>query len=169
MSNKAFVASCSEGGRHHELARLAGTWEGRSRVWFEADKLADDSPIRGTIRVALGGRFVIHEYKTAFGGEPQQGIAIHGYHLDRRRYETAWVDSFHTGTSIMQSNGEPDGTTHRVLGHYGEPAGGPEWAWRTELDHPDEEHLTITAWNVAPDGSESKAVEIAYTRRRELE
>ncbi len=168
MTQESFETSRNHGGRHYALARLAGTWQGRSRVWLEPDKLADESNIFGTIRVVLGGRFVIHEYRTEFGGESQQGIAIIGYHLDRQRFESAWIDSFHTGTSIMMSAGVDGGASTAVLGHYGDGKGGPDWGWRTTLDHVDEDHLLITAWNITPEGDEAKALEVSYARRREI-
>lgn len=61
MGRKEFEASLSDG-VHAQLARMAGQWEGRFRLWFEPGKLADESVQRGSIRVLLGGRVLLHEY-----------------------------------------------------------------------------------------------------------
>lgn len=154
------------GGAHHRLTQLVGAWAGTARTWFEPDVLADASPIAGTIRSVLDGRFVIHEYRSSLQGKPLAGMAIHGYHIDLDRYETAWIDSFHNGTAIMLSLGEraSDNAPLSVLGHYSVP-GSETWGWRTAIEMPDPDHLVITHYNIIPGGPEARAVEIQYTRQ----
>lgn len=171
MGNQEFKASLAEGGAHHRLARMAGEWEGVFKLWFEADKLACESPQRGTIRVVLGGRFLLHEYQSRFGDDPIEGLAIYGCHLDDGRYESAWVESFGTGTSIMFSTapfstGPASDPRFEVLGDYGDGQGGPRWGWRTRIEQPDDETLLITMTNISPEGDAVKAVEIRYRRVR---
>ena len=105
MGKQAFEASLAEG-RHRQLAQMAGDWEGSFRLWFTPDALAGEAPQRGRIRSAMGGRFLIHEYETRFNDDPIEGVVIYGYHLDDGNWESAWVESFGTGTSIMFMKGE---------------------------------------------------------------
>jgi hypothetical protein len=158
--------SLARGGVHHRLAQLAGTWAGTARTWFEPDKLAETAPIAGSIQSLLDGRFMIHHYRSSLHGKPITGMAIHGYHIDFDRYETAWIDSFHTGTSILFSVGERRGNDGpmSVLGHYSVPGGEP-WGWRTAIEMPDPDHLVITHYNIMPGCDEARAVEIQYTRQ----
>lgn len=166
MGNQDLANSLAIGGRHRALQVLVGEWEGVARVWFEPDKLADEAPIRGTIRAVLDGRFVVHEYVTTFFGAPNEGLAIVGWHIDAQRCEMAWIDTGHSGTALMFSTGARDAAGMSALGHYGGHDGGPAWGWRTEIAQPDDDHLTITAWNITPEGVEAKATEIVYARRR---
>jgi hypothetical protein len=110
MANEKFETSLKEGA-HARLAGMAGDWRGTTRTWFEAGKLGNESEIRGSIRVVLGGRFLLHEYECIFQGKPEQGIALYGYHLDESMFEAAWIDDFHTGTAIQfaQSHGHGQG------------------------------------------------------------
>lgn len=149
---------------------MAGKWDGTFKLWFAADQLACESPQRGSIRSILGGRFLLHEYESSFDGDPISGVAIYGYHLDEDAYESAWVESFATGTSIMFSSGIPStgpggDPRYAVLGNYGDGQGGPRWGWRTELEQPDADTLIITMTNITPDGVAVKAVETRYARR----
>lgn len=164
MSKEAFERSAAPGGMHHRLAAMAGDWEGRFRLWFEADKLADDSVQRGSIRLVGGGRFLLHEYEGSFGGEPFEGVALWAYHLDDNAFECAWGESFGTGTSIMFSTGPVQDGRLRALGSYGAGPGAPRWGWRTELSQPDAEHLDIRMFNISPAGDEVLAVEVNYRR-----
>lgn len=163
MGNKALKASLATG-HHADLAALVGGWSGRVKVWFEADQLASDGVVRGRIRTVLGGRFVIHEYEAQCMDETEHGVAIHGYHLERECYESAWIDSFHTGTQIMISHGIPRAILHGVTGSYGGEIDGEAWGWRTEIDLKSADHLMIQMFNITPKGEEALAVEFDYRR-----
>lgn len=167
-------AACSTAGGtlldipHRLLARMVGEWEGVYRLWFERDMLASESTQRGCLRSVLGGRFLLHEYTWDFDGRGYAGLALLGHHLDERRWECAWVDSFHTGTSILSSRAaQPDGPAYfAVLGDYGDGRHppGPRWGWRTEIEQPDDDRLVIVMTNISPAGEEAKAVEVDYRR-----
>jgi len=154
-------------GPHSLLAKAVGNWEGTVRTWFEADELADTSPVTGTIRPVLGGRFVLHEYTGTLMGDVMEGISLHGYALGEEQFETAWIDSCHNGTRIMLSrqDRDPTGAVASVLGSY-PVADAPDWGWRTEIDVsgcPDE--LAIRHFNVTPTGEEAIGVEFRYRSR----
>jgi hypothetical protein len=154
----------TSGSPHHFLTQLAGSWRGTSKIWFEPDTLADDSPVVGTIQLILDGRFALYLYQGSIQGEPQHGMFTFGYNTMLDRYEASWVDSFHNNTAIMFCTGSATASGFQVLGSYPDPNGGPDWGWRTEVDLVDEDHLLLTAHNIIPDGDEAKATEARLTR-----
>ncbi|HEY0677895.1 MAG TPA: DUF1579 domain-containing protein [Chitinophagaceae bacterium] len=164
MSSDKFETSRLSG-VHSQLSRMAGEWEGITRTFFEEGVVADESPMSGTIKPIMDGRFMLHEYKGSFGGKPFSGIAIYGYHLEHQKFQCAWVDSFHTGTSIFFSESNTTDKLFTVLGSYGEPGGTP-WGWRTEIEMPNSEELFITAYNITPDGINAGGVETRYSRKK---
>jgi hypothetical protein len=154
----------SSGSPHHFLARLAGGWAGTSKLWLEPDTLTDEAAIAGSIQIILDGRFALFLYQSSIEGEPQHGMFTFGYNTLLDRYEASWVDSFHNNTAIMFCTGNATKNGFFVLGHYPNPTGGPDWDWRTEVALVDEDHLTITAYNISPEGGEAKATEAILTR-----
>jgi len=153
-------------GAHLRLSLLEGSWEGTTKTWFDPEKLEDESPISGTMRLILEGRFILHEYKTSFGGKPITGMALYGFNLDLQKFQCAWIDSFHNNSAIMFSEGKKGDPEMRVLGGYAyiTPEVEQHWGWRTHIEMVGDNQLLIAAFNITPEGQESRATETVYRK-----
>jgi len=159
MSQK-FEASLKDG-MHHFLKSLEGSYKGVTKVWFEPGVVGDEATCTGTLRSILGDRFLMHEYSGSMQGNPLEGIAIYGCSLGDGKLQTAWVDSFHNGTAIMFSDNNSTDKPYSVMGYYGQE---PRWGWRTQIDRDEKGKVIITMFNIAPGGTEEKAVETIYEK-----
>ncbi|HRI04603.1 MAG TPA: DUF1579 domain-containing protein [Pyrinomonadaceae bacterium] len=157
-------AESLENGPHANLAMFAGEWTGTTKTWFEPDVVADESPMTGTIKVILGGRFLLHEYSGSLQGKPFDGLAIFGFDIATNKFQMAWVDSFHMSTGIMFSEGDA-GDKFSAFGTYFTGPDTPRWGWRTEIEQIDDDNIVITAYNVEPDSADQIATETRYTRK----
>lgn len=147
-----------------KLEKLVGKWKGTCKTWFEPGKLADESPIEGEFRLILNGKFIRHSYTGAIMQKARSGEETIVRNSITENFEVVWFDSFHMNYAIMVSSGKETEKGFSVKGEYDTGKSTPRWGWQTDYEFSSDDKLTITAYNISPEGESSKATETVYER-----
>lgn len=156
------------GEAHKRMAETAGTWDAACQFWMAPN--TPPMPTQGKMvsKPEFGGRFIVGEFSSSFGGEPFTGRATWGYNNVEKRYESTWIDSEGSGISFMTGNVSADGKTFTSTGEssFNKPGGSKVKSQVREVVRiisPDK-HVMEMFRN---DGSgEWKVMEITYTRAK---
>jgi hypothetical protein len=111
------------------------------------------SEIDATTARVLDGKTVQIDYRSHVGEHRSDGRMILGNDIATNRLCLTWVDTFHTGSNVMNFAADESGALH------GAYAGGDEvWRWRIVIHVGDE--LRIEHVNITPAGEEARAIEV---------
>lgn len=131
------------------------------------NNIAEESQSSMTVTPLLGGKFVRLDYTWAYQGAPQEGSLLVGFNPKSGEVTAHWIDGWHNGTRVMPCTGtSADGSSISVAGSYPAPPG-PDWGWKTVIE-PGENSLAVTMYNVWPEGKEELAVEMKYSRAKDM-
>lgn len=149
------------------LENLVGRWRGINRLhttWIP------DNPVRETnstavVELTARGRFLKIEYDWTFEEAAQEGLILVGDEKDSDSIKSFWIDSWHLSDKFMVSEGirKKNGAVS-MKGFYTVPEH-PDWGWRTVIKPERENSFKIIMYNVTPEGEETLAVEMEFTRQ----
>jgi hypothetical protein len=97
------------GPEHEFLKKMAGSWECAIKSSFVPGQPASNSKGVENSKVALGGFFVIGDFKGEMMGMPFEGHSIKGYDTFKKKYTGVWCDSMGSWMMISEGTLDKDG------------------------------------------------------------
>lgn len=150
-------------GEHQRMLQWCGEWKGTAQTYLEPGKPLE-APWSGRIDALFGGRFVRFAYQSSLQDKPLEGELTIAFESAERVWRTSWMDTFHTGTGILVSEGPRSNGAVDLRGRYFAAEGHPHWGWRTQLVDEEPGALLIRMFNISPEGQEDLGVEVRLRR-----
>ena len=135
----------------------SGSWRGTVDTWLEPSAPAIRGEITATTSRVLDGKSVQIDYRSDVGENRSDGLMILGRDIETNRLALTWIDTFHTGSNVMNFAAGENGD---LRGAYA--AGDEVWRWRIAIVAGEE--LRIAHFNITPAGEEARAIETILRR-----
>ncbi len=74
------IARVSAPGKEHQLLKkMAGNWDVTLRTWMNPDEPPHEVKGTATIKMILGDRYLVEDFKTELMGQPYEGHGMMGF------------------------------------------------------------------------------------------
>jgi hypothetical protein len=121
MSEYSSMNEPSKG--HDVLKRYAGEWDVVQRTMMPGmPEMTSNGTARS--RLAMGGKYLMSEFKGSFMGQPFEGLSVMGYDNFAKQFFSFWVDSMGTAPYLSKGGLSEDGRVIALVGEMNEPLTG---------------------------------------------
>lgn len=161
----AWAKAAAPGEHHKYLEALQGEWEMAGKSWMSPAVEPMTWGGTSTKTMLMGGRYLREEIRSEMMGQAFTGVGILGYNNLSQKYWHIWFDSMSTGPISSEGSCDAEGKVFTLVGEYDDPMTGGRLKARTVMTvHGDDKHV-FESYQINPDGSEFKSMEITYVRQ----
>lgn len=163
---KAITEAATPGEEHARLDALVGEWTTTGKFWMGPGKEPEVSKGTGSSKWIMGKRFIKEDFTGKWMGQPFTGMGILGYDKVKKEYTSTWIDTM--GTGVMSSSGHYDsGKNHLVMDTvFACPMSDGEKKGKAVTRIISKDEHVFEMYDIAPDGTELKMMEIVYKRKK---
>jgi Protein of unknown function (DUF1579) len=151
------------GPEHAVLKQAEGVWDARVEIRGGGPPMVS----RGveTNRLAMGGLWLISDFKGEMGEQPFEGHGLYGYDPAKKKYVGVWIDS--TQYTFWPSEGDYDAATRTLTMWMEAPdAQGHLVRWKTVTRTVDPDTRVFDMYPPEAEGNDSPGMTITYKRRK---
>ncbi len=150
---------------HKALEQLVGNWDTSVKTWMPGKETAEESTGTSSVQWILGGRFIQQTFTGTHMGQPFEGIGITGYDNQKKKYQSTWMDNMGTGMMTATMNYDAATKTFSEEGSFSCPMKGGDLNYSAAIKIIDETHHSYEMFTTDEAGTESKMMEIQYTKK----
>lgn len=165
-AQKNMMDYMTPGDVHAMLAKSNGTWNVETAMYMAPGAPPETSKGKAVNKMILGGRYQVAEFKGTMMGQPFEGISTLGYDKHKNIFENTWIDN--VGTGITKMTGPWDEATKSITftGKMMDPMSKHEMDVKQIFKIVDDNTQQMEMYMVGADGSQTKMMEIKYTRAK---
>jgi len=163
---EAMMKAATPGPEHKRLEPLVGSWNCVVRMWMAPDAPASEVKGKTTRKWFLDGRFLQDDTEGEFGGMPFRGFGLTGYDNLQKKYTSMWADNMNTAIMTSQGTYDASAKTFTYVGEMIDPITTQKTKMKDVIRVEGTDKHRLESYKVAPDGKETKMMEVIYTRAK---
>jgi len=164
---KQWTEMAAPGEHHQHIAKFAGAWNYKSKMWMDPSAPPMESEGKSTNEMILGGRFLKQNITGTMMGMPFEGISIDGFDKATGKHTAVWMDNMGTMTMMFEGACSAQDMSTTMTSTYLDPMSGQRTSSKTVSRWKDPGTMVFEMYNLLPDGSEVKTMEVVYTKAME--
>jgi len=163
---KAWMESVTPGEPHKKLEAQAGNYTIKGRTWMDPKAPAMEMNGTAVIKMIVGGRYQVLEFKGDSMGMPFEGTGLMGFDNLAKEYFSTWVDNMRTGIVYYRGKADDKGVVTLTC-EVDDPLNpSVKCKCRQVMKITDKDHFTTETWlKHANAPAEFKAAEMSYARK----
>ena len=152
---------------HEKLKAFVGKWTADVTTTMMPGGPEEKSTGMMTNEMILGDRYLKQNYEGTMMKMPFRGGGIVGYDNVKKKYTSLWVDEMSTQMMIAEGTMDESAKTITMSSTFDCPMDNAKHTMRQVITMVDDDHHTYEMFDTGPDGKETKALTIKYTRAKE--
>ncbi len=156
------------GKMHDKLAKAAGVWQGKCKMWMAPGMDPMMSTCTNTVTLIMDGRYIKSDYAGEMPGMgPFNGLGLTGFDNVSGKFVGTWLDNHSSG--IMNGTGEMtgDGKTINWTYNFNCPINKKPTVMRQVESFPNDTTMTLDMYGLDPkSGKEFQMMHIDFTRSK---
>ena len=165
-AQKNMMEYMTPGDIHTMLAKSNGTWNVETSMYMAPGAPPETSKGKAVNKMILGGRYQVSEFKGTMMGQPFEGVSTLGYDKHKNIFENTWVDNMGTGITKMTGTWDEAAKSINFSGKMMDPMTKHEVDVKQVFKIVDDNTQQMEMFMVGADGSQTKMMEIKYTRAK---
>jgi hypothetical protein len=163
---EAWMKLAKPGKEHELLGRHVGEWNVTMKTWMSPGDPPTEHKGTATLKMILGGRVLMEDFRGDFMGMAFEGHGMMGYDNYRGRWWQTWMDNMGTGMYKGEGTASADGKTVTLIGKSDRPAQNrKDVEMKGVYRFPNDNEHIFETYDKGPDGKEIKTMEITYRRK----
>ena len=154
-------------GEHHKhMAKMVGEWDVASKMWMGPGEPMETKGT-ATFTSEFGGLYIRHHYKSEFMGQSFEGQGLMGYDIYAGEHVSTWHDNMSSGIYMSRGTCNAEDKTMTSMGTMDDPmTGRKDVHFKEVIKTIDDDHFVFSMYELGDDGSETKTMEMTYTRKK---
>ncbi|HEX9749852.1 MAG TPA: DUF1579 domain-containing protein [candidate division Zixibacteria bacterium] len=154
------------GDHHKHMAKMVGSWDVAGKFW-----MGPGEPMMSTgtavFKSMYNGLYITQDYTSEMMGREFVGHGVMAYDIFAEKHASTWIDNLSSGIYKSEGTCAADGKSMTSTGTFDDPMSGVKGKKVKEVVTViSDDSFTFAMFNVMPDGTDEKSMELTYTRKK---